>query len=79
MEIAPTQLISINSSHTDPDSAQEHASYDTWFRTRVEAARVEAADSAQQKYTPEEWRSVSMAALKKKKCRASIRLTSNHE
>jgi hypothetical protein len=47
------------------ESLQEVVNYDTWFRTRVEAARAEAADPDQPKYTHQDWQSIRNAKLEK--------------
>jgi hypothetical protein len=49
------------------ESLQEVVDYDTWFRARVEAARAEAADPDQPKYTPEDWQTIRNAKLAKAK------------
>lgn len=53
------------------ESLQQVVDYDTWFRARVEAARVEAADPANQIYTEQDWQSVRKAKLVKAKKLAS--------
>jgi hypothetical protein len=45
------------------ESLQDVVDYDAWFRARVEAARAEAADPAQIKYTPEDWQAIRKAKL----------------
>lgn len=49
------------------ESLQDVVDYDAWFRARVEAARAEAADPTQPKYTPEDWQAIRKAKLAKAK------------
>lgn len=49
------------------ESLQDVVDYDAWFRARVEAARFEAADPTQKKYTPEDWQAIRKAKLAKAK------------
>lgn len=49
------------------ESLQQVVDYDAWFRARVEAARAEAADPEQPKYTPEDWQAIRKTKLSKAK------------
>ncbi len=49
------------------ESLQDVVDYDAWFRARVDSARVEAADPAQPKFTPEDWQAIRKAKLAKAK------------
>jgi hypothetical protein len=53
------------------ESLQQVVDYDAWFRSRVEAARAEAADPDQPKYTSDDWQTIRNAKLAKAKKLAS--------
>jgi hypothetical protein len=53
------------------ESLQQVVDYDAWFRSKVEAARVEAADPDQPKYTSDDWQAIRNAKLAQAKKLAS--------